>query len=62
MRATTPRAARASAFPTRSRFSCSGVRSSWIVCNIRAMAPNSVRIPVATTSPWPRPYVTTVPA
>ena len=47
--ATTARAARARMWPTRSRFCCSGVRRLSTRCSRRAIAPNSVPIPVATT-------------
>ncbi len=39
----------------------SGVRVSVVSCSRPAIRPNSVAIPVATTTPVPRPYVTAVP-
>ena len=52
----------ASTPPSRSRFSCSGVRPVSTECTRPVMRPNSVSIPVATTTPCPRPRVTSVPA
>ena len=46
----------------RSRLCCSGVLRLSIVSSIRAIAPNSVRLPVATTRTLPRPWLTVVPA
>ncbi len=62
MMATTTSVALASVLPTRSRLSWSGVRPVSTVCSMRAMAPNSVFIPVAVTTARPRPYVAAVPA
>jgi hypothetical protein len=59
---TTTSAARARTIATWSSPSCSGVFARSIVSSIRAMPPNSVSMPVATTSARPRPYVTAVPA
>jgi hypothetical protein len=47
--------------PTRSSSFCSGVLSVVASCSIPAMRPISVRIPVATTTAFPRPYVAAVP-
>ncbi len=55
----TPRSA--SCLPTRSKRRCSGVCSDSTSCSIVAMRPSSVRIPVATTTPSPRPAATCVP-
>ena len=55
MTATTAKAARARAWPTLSRFSCSGVRRLSTVWSSPAILPNSVCMPVATTTPRPRP-------
>ena len=60
--ATTMRAAFASVPPRRSRFSWRGVRPASTVSTIRAIRPNSVDMPVATTTAWPRPWTTSVPA
>ena len=52
---TTTNAALPSVPPRRSRFSCSGVRVTSTVSTIRAIRPNSVAMPVETTTPCPRP-------
>jgi hypothetical protein len=56
---TTPSSA--SCLPTRSRRCCSGVGSDSTSWRSVAMWPSSVRIPVATTTPRPRPAATCVP-
>jgi hypothetical protein len=55
MMMTTTTAARASAWPTRSRFTCNGVLLVSTASSIRAILPNSVAIPVAPTTARPRP-------
>ena len=56
-----PSAARARYRPNCANRFCSGVFTSTRSSNNSAMRPNSVCIPVATTIPRPRPYVTSVP-
>ncbi len=51
----------ASCLPTRSRRTWSGVGSDSTPCSKAAMWPSSVRMPVATTMPTPRPAETCVP-
>ena len=51
----------ASCLPTRSRRTCNGVSSTCTFCSSVAIRPNSVLIPVATTTPTPRPAATWVP-
>ena len=48
-------------FPRTPSLRCSGVVSSPTVCVSWAMRPNSVPIPVATTTPYARPFVADVP-
>ncbi len=55
------RAAQPSNFPSWFKRICSGVGSSSYVWIMSAMWPISVFIPVAVTTPRPRPYVTSVP-
>ncbi len=48
--------------PRRSSSRCSGVGSGSVACSRPAMRPNSVCMPVATTTARPRPYTAAVPA
>ena len=56
-----PTAASDSCRPNRASRFCSGVRTSSVVASSVAILPSSVAMPVATTRPRPRPWVTMVP-